>query len=225
MAGPTDYLRQALTLVLDRALSVNQGVVENHVDRARQNKPGTTPKEVVSLLERQYLATVTTLGLASGATAAIPGPWSPAAVALNVAEAGAFLEASTLFILAVAEAHGMRVEEVERRRTLVIAILLGDSGSTFVKGAAGRTGRHWARWIVEGIPMSTINQINRVLGPRFVTKYGTKQGILILGRHVPLFIGAAIGGGGNAFFGRLIVGATRRAFGPAPVSFPSVGEG
>ena len=137
----------------------------------------------------------------------------------------AFLEASTLFVPAVAEAHHVRVEDVERRRTLVIAILMGDSGSTIVKRVAGRTGRHWARWVVEGIPIFTIQKINRLLGPRFVTKLGTKQGILVLGRHVPAFIGAAIGGGGNAFFGHLTVRATRRALGPAPVSFPSAGKG
>ena len=80
--------------------------------------------------------------------AAVPGPWSPGAVALNIAEVSAFLDASACFVLAVAEVHGVRVDDLERRRTLVTAILLGNSGATFFQKAAGRTGPHWGRAIV-----------------------------------------------------------------------------
>jgi hypothetical protein len=68
--------------------------------------------------------------------------------------------------------------------------------------------------------MSTLNQINSVLGRNFVTKYGTKQGVIVLGRVVPFGIGAVIGGGANATVAALAVRAARRAFGPAPRSWP-----
>ena len=45
--------------------------------------------------------------------------------------------------------------------------------------------------------MTAINKANKVLGPRFITKYGTKQGVLVLGKQVPMGIGAVLGGGGN----------------------------
>jgi hypothetical protein len=70
------------------------------------------------------------------------------------------------------------------------------------------------------VPTATLRQINSVLGNNFITKYGTKQGIIVLGRVAPFGIGAVIGGGANATVAALAVRAARRAFGPAPQSWP-----
>ncbi|WP_112276189.1 hypothetical protein [Lentzea terrae] len=70
------------------------------------------------------------------------------------------------------------------------------------------------------MPTATLKQINKVLGKNFITKYGTKQGIIVLGRAVPFGIGALIGGAANATVATLAVRAARRAFGPAPESWP-----
>jgi hypothetical protein len=59
------------------------------------------------------------------------------------------------------------------------------------------------------------------LGEHFVTKYGTKQGIIVLGRVAPFGIGAVIGGGANAAIAALTVKAGRRAFGSPPTSWPA----
>lgn len=221
MANSLEPIRRGLTAALDKGLGLNQGAVDAYLARARRNRPDVAPAEIITSLERQYLAAVTSMGVASGAAAALPGAGTAAALALNLAEVATFLEASAVFALAVAEVHGVRIDELERRRTLVTAVLLGNSGATFVQKAAGRTGPYWGRALVNGIPMSTIQKVNQVLGPRFVTKFGTKQGLLVLGRELPVGIGAAIGGGGNALLGRTAVSAARRAFGPAPVAFPA----
>jgi hypothetical protein len=81
-------------------------------------------------------------------------------------------------------------------------------------------GNYWGRSLVSAIPMSAINEINKVLGPRFVTKWGTKQGILVLGRELPFGFGAGIGAAGNYFVGKASVKMARRAFGPAPKDWP-----
>lgn len=216
MSRSTDLVRQGLTAAVDKGIAINTSMVETYIARARRTRPGASPAEIIVSLERQYMATVATMGAAGGAAAAIPGPWSPAAVALNVAEVGTFLEASSLFILAVANVHGIRVDDLERRRTLVLAILMGNSGAAFVEKVAGKTGPYWARSIVKAIPMSAINLVNKGLGPRFITKYGTKQGLLVLGRELPFGFGAAIGAGGNALLGKATISAARKAFGPPP---------
>lgn len=220
MAGSLEPIRQGLTTALDKTLHLNQGMVDAYLSRARRSRPDALPAAIMTSLEHQYLAAVTGMGIASGAAAAVPGVGTAGALALNLAEVATFLEASAVFALAVAEVHGVRIDELERRRTLVTAVLLGNSGSAFVQKAAGRSGPYWGRALVKSIPLSTINNVNRVLGPRFVTKYGTKQGLLVLGRELPFGIGAVIGGGGNAVLGRTTVGAARRAFGPAPDAFP-----
>lgn len=37
--------------------------------------------------------------------------------------------------------------------------------------------------------METINNVNKALGPRFITKYGTREGLLVLGKQIPLGLG------------------------------------
>lgn len=51
-----------------------------------------------------------------------------------------------------------------------------------------------------------------------------KQGVLVLGKQVPLFIGAGIGAGGNGLFGWLIVKAARKILGPPPESWNELRE-
>ena len=210
----------ALKHAVERALSVQQPVVVRHVQRTTRTRPDAEPRRIVRALERQYLAAVSTSGAAVGGAAAAPGVGTGAAAAISVGEIGFFLEASALLSLAVAEVHGLQIDDLERRRTLLLAVLLGDSGVKVVEKAAARTGAHWGRKITNQVSMETILRINSVLGRHFVTKYGTKQGIIVIGRLAPFGIGVAIGGGGNALLGRGVVTGTRRAFGPVPAGLP-----
>ncbi len=100
-----------------------------------------------------------------------------------------------------------------------MAVTLGEAGAKSVQKVAERTGQHWARQLVKSMPQAKIHAVNKVLGRHFVTKYGTKQGILVLGRVIPFGIGAAIGGAANAAFSQGIVKASDRAFGPPPESW------
>jgi hypothetical protein len=123
---------------------VQQPVLARHVQRLRKRRPDATPADVVASLEKQYLAAVTGTGAAVGGTAAAPGVGTGVALALSAGEVVGFLEASALCCLAVAEVHGVRIDDLERRRTLLLAVVLGDSGANVIEKAAGRTGRHWA---------------------------------------------------------------------------------
>lgn len=215
---------RALIAGLDKALGIQQPVVAAHVRRLRERHPEASPRDVIALLEKQYLATVVSTGAAAGGVAAAPVMGTAAALAVNAGEMFGFLEASMLFCLAVAEVHGLRIDDLERRRTLLFAVLLGDSGASFVEKAAARTGKHWGKLLTDAIPMSTITKINKVLGRWFITKYGTKQGIIVIGRLAPFGIGAGIGGAGNALFGRTVIASARRAFGPPGDWFDSTHE-
>ncbi|MFI5592254.1 hypothetical protein ACIA5G_44900 [Amycolatopsis sp. NPDC051758] len=213
--------RQPVLELLDKAIGLPTPLVRKNIARARQRNPEATPAEVVRTLERMYVSALAGTGAAVGATAAAPAVGTGVALALSAGEAFSSLELSTLFVLSVAEVHGVRPDEIERRRTLVMGILLGQSGSSTIVGkAAERTGKHWARQLVSKVPMTTLDQINKVLGKNFITKYGTKQGVIVLGRVAPFGIGAVIGGGANATVAALAVRAARRAFGPAPQSWP-----
>jgi hypothetical protein len=215
---------QPILDLLDKAIGLQTPLVRKNIARARQRNPEATPAEVVRTLERMYVSALAGTGAAVGGAAAAPAVGTGIALALSAGEAFSSLELSTLFVLSIAEAHGIQLDEIERRRTLVMGILLGQSGSTTIGKVAERTGQHWARQLVSKVPPATLRQINKVLGKNFITKYGTKQGIIILGRVAPFGIGAVIGGGANATVATLAVRATRRAFGPAPQSWPETGQ-
>ncbi|WP_431886776.1 hypothetical protein [Micromonospora wenchangensis] len=206
--------------LLDKAITLQSPLVRKNIARARQRNPEATPAEVIRNLERMYVSALTGTGAAVGGAAAAPGVGTGVALALSGGEFLTSLQLSALFALSIAEVHGVPIDEVERRRTIVMGIMLGGSGSAITK-MAERTGQHWGRLIVGQVPGETLRQINKVLGRHFITKYGTKQGIIVLGRVAPFGVGAVIGGGANAALATLAVRAARRAFGPPPRSWPS----
>lgn len=207
--------------LLDKAISIQSPLVRKNIARARQRNPEATPAQVIRSLERMYVSALTGTGAAVGGTAAAPGVGTGVALALSAGEAFSALELSALFALSIAEIHGVPIDEIERRRTIVMGIMLGGSGSATITKVAERTGQHWGRQVVAKVPVETLRQINKVLGRNFVTKYGTKQGIIVLGRVAPFGIGAVIGGGANAALAALSVRAGRRAFGTPPASWPA----
>jgi hypothetical protein len=206
---------------VDKALSLQRPFIVEALNRVRERDPRLSPAETIRRLERTYQSSMTAMGGATGATAAIPAVGTGAAFALASAEVFTFLEATALFTLTCAEVYGIRVIDPDARRTLLLAIVLGNTGSGVIEQAAGRTGPYWARQIVGGIPVEALKGINKVLGPNFVTKYGTKQGIIVLGEVMPVGLGAAIGAGGNWLLSRGVVHSARRAFGPPPASWPN----
>jgi hypothetical protein len=158
-------------------------------------------------------------GGVSGAAGIVSGAGIPAAAA----NGRLFTEVSVLYTLSLAEVHGVHPEDIEWRRCLVTSALLGGGAVRTLGKAIGRTGPYWARRIVKAIPMSAINRVNKILGPRFVTKYGTKQGVLVLGELVPLGVGAALGAGGSLVLGGLVIKSARGILGRPPASWPDGG--
>lgn len=215
---PSGSVPKALAL-LDKALTLQGPLVEWHVARLRRNRPDAAPAEIIKRLNAELRMATIGAGAAVGAAAAAPGVGTAAAVALSGGEALGFLNATALYVLSRAQVQGVAVHDIDRRRTLVMAVMLGEAGASSVQKVAGRTGKHWAKQIVKNIPPEKILAVNKVLGRHFVTKYGTKQGIVVLGRVIPFGIGAVIGGTANAVFSQGIIKAADRAFGDAPATW------
>lgn len=216
-----ERVRSTVEAGFTKALKVQQPLAAANVERLRRVHPDATARELVILLDRYFLAAVTTSGSGAGAAGAFPGVGIPAALA----DALAFTEAATLYVLCLAEIHDLHPEDIERRRLLVQTVLIGDSAVHALGKVTDKTGKHWAKVIVEKIPMAAIDKANKVLGPRFITKYGTKQGTLVLSKQLPLGIGIVLGGGANHLVGRGIIASARKIFGPVPDSSPTVYAG
>ncbi|MES2171535.1 MAG: hypothetical protein V4479_12570 [Actinomycetota bacterium] len=213
---------------VEKLLSVQRPVVLAHIRGIRKRYPHATPAEVIRILERRYVSAVTVGGAAVGASAVIPAVGIGVSFALSAIETAGFLEASALFAQSVTEIHGIAVDEPERARTLVMAMMLGTAGSDLIKQLAGQLSgkgpakaKFWGELVTKSLPEAAINQIGAAVQRSFVRRFATTQGASFVGRAIPFGVGAAIGGAGNNILGRKVVTSSRSAFGPAPAEFPA----
>jgi hypothetical protein len=211
-----------LSRVVEAGSRVQAPAIRRYVQRLREQDASATPAEIVAKMEKHYLASVTASGAAVGAAALIPGVGTLAALSLVASETAMFLEMTTLFILGVADVHGIPMDDRVRRRTLVLGALAGDDG----KHAVGRLlgpGRTKGAWLAEGatMPLPALSQLNSKLMKFFIKKYTVKRGALILGKLMPVSLGSAVGAVGNRLLGKKIVHNARGAFGAAPSRWPS----
>ncbi len=212
-----------LEAALDKAVAIPSKAIHAHVDRLRRRHPEASPERIVTLLEKQYLLAVSTSGGAVGAAAAAPAVGTGVALALTSSEVATFFAASSAFALAVADVHGIAVEDTARRRTLLLATVLGEQGAATV-GAETGVNVAWARTLLVNMPTATIKRVNKVLTRRILRRQAARQGALAFGRLAPFGIGAVIGATGARALGRTVVTGARRAFGPPPDHFPRVIE-
>lgn len=208
-------VERGLDVALDRALTIQRPVVVGYLDRVRARRPDATPAELIDLLERRYLTAVVGVGAAAGGAAAVPGVGTATAVASGVAEITAFVSATAMYVLAVAEVHGVPITDPEVRRALVLAVLLGEGATAALEGVAGES-RHWAKVISRRGSGEKVAGINATLARLLVTRFGARQGALFLGRALPFGIGAGVGAAGNAALAKAAIKTARRAFGPPP---------
>ncbi len=226
-AHPHDAPDGAFARTVDRVLSVQRPAVLAHLRGIRLRHPDASTAELVRALEVRYLGLVTTTGASIGAVAVIPGVGTGTALALSGAETVGFLEATALFAQSVAEVHGIAVEDPDRARALVMALMLGSEASGLIaqlgrqaRGGATRPA-YWGELVASSLPRAIVNPLVDQLKAKFMRSFATRGGASFLGKALPFGVGAAIGGFGNNVMGRRVVRASRGAFGPPPLAVPA----
>lgn len=211
----------------DRLITTQRPAVLAHVRNLRRRHPDASPADLVRILERHYLAAVTTGGAGVGAAAVIPGVGTGVSLALTGVETAAFLELSALFAQSVTEIHGIAVTDPDRARTIVMAMMLGTSGAELVRSLAAQamgTGvprtAFWGDVIGRSVPQAFTGQIADRVKRAFIGRFARNTSTGALGRLLPFGIGAMVGGTASHLLGRKIVAASRDAFGLAPAMFP-----
>lgn len=224
-AGSVEHPR--VVRMLDRVLAVQRPVVIAHLRSIRLRHPDASTADIVRMLERRYLAAVTTGGAAVGATAVVPGIGTGTTLALSGVETAGFLEATALFAQSLAELHGIRIENPDRARALVLTLMLGseavDLVSQWARQAAGKgvpRDKYWGELITKSLPRAALAPLVDRLKSAFVRQFAAKGGASLLGKALPFGIGAVVGGTGNNLLGRRVVVNSRRAFGVAPLIYP-----
>lgn len=214
---------KTLSQILERGARVQAPAVRAYVQRLRDQDAGASPADVVAKLEKHYIAAVMASGAAVGSAAAFPGIGTLAAMSAVAGETVVFLEATAVFVLAVAEVHGIPAEHRERRQALVLAVLVGEDGRRAMLDLVG-PGRTKGAWLADGaasLPLPAVSQLNSRLLKYFVKRYALKRGAIAFGKLLPVGVGAVVGGVGNRVMGRKIVDNARTAFGTPPARWPA----
>jgi hypothetical protein len=213
---------RALVQILERSARVQAPAVQAYVQRLRRANPDASPADIVTKLEKHYLAAVMASGAAVGSAAALPGIGTLVALSAVAGETVVFLEATCVFVLALAEVYAIPATHRERRRALVLAVLVGDDSKHAIAELMGRsrTGGGWLTESAAALPLPAVAQLNNRLLRYFVRRYALRRGTIMLGKMLPMGIGAVIGAGGNRAMGKKIVNNARNAFGPPPSRWP-----
>jgi len=211
---------------LDRVMAIHRPAVLAHIRSVRRRSPQASPVEIIQILERRYLAAVTTGGAAVGATAVIPGVGTGITLAISGVETAGFLEATALFTQSVCEVHGIALEDPERSRALVMTMMLGREGSDLVRQLAGQVAgngvprtAYWGELVTTSIPRAIMGPLADRLKSSFIRQFAAKGGASFIGKALPFGVGAVIGGAGNHILGTRVVRSSRLAFGQPPVGF------
>ncbi|MGN7800739.1 hypothetical protein [Leifsonia sp. 22587] len=218
---------RALNTTLDRFLGIQRPVVLAHLRSIRRRNPQASADELARILERRYLAAVTSGGAAVGATAVIPAIGTGVTLALSGLETAGFLEATALYAQSMSELHGIAVDDPERARALVLTMMLGREGSDLVRQLAGQFGggvtrtAYWGELVTSSLPSMVVGPLVDRLKSAFIRQFAIRGGASIVARAIPFGIGAVIGGTGNNILGRRVVQNARLAFGPAPLVIPA----
>lgn len=222
-AEPPGTAAKVLSQILERGTRVQAPAIKAYVDRLRQHDPDATPAEIVTKLEKHYLAAVMASGAAVGSAAAFPGIGTLVALSAVAGETVVFLEATAVYSLALAEVYGIPADHRERRRTLVLSVLVGEESKHALGDLLG-PGRTSGAWLSDGaatLPLPAVSQLNSRLLRYFVKRYTLKRGAIAFGKLLPVGIGAVVGGVGNRLMGKKMIANARMAFGNPPQRWPS----
>jgi len=213
---------------LDRVLAVQRPLVLAHIRSIRLRHPDATPAQIIALLERRYLAAVTTGGAAVGATAVIPGIGTGVTLALSGVETAGFVETTALFAQSIAEVHGITVTDPDRARALVMTLMLGKEGVDLIRQLAGQAsgkgaGRpaYWGELVTKSLPRAAVGPLADRLKSLLIRQFARVGGASLLGKALPFGVGAVIGGAGNHVLGRRVLASSHRAFGIPPLVLPA----
>ncbi|WDF49132.1 EcsC family protein [Paenibacillus sp. KACC 21273] len=160
------------------------------------NKHSSVEEAIDSLIRWQNAK-----GITSGFLTGLGGIVTlPVAIPANIASV-MYIQIRLIATIAHMRGYDLKDDQV---KTFVFVCLTGQAASDILKQAGIKIGTSLAREAIKKVPYEIIKAINKAVGVRLVTKFGTK-GLVNLGKAVPLLggiIGGAVDGIGTNTIGK-----------------------
>jgi hypothetical protein len=213
--------------MLLRTVEIQRPLVLAYIRRLQRRHPHATAAQLADIVERNYLRAVTGGGAVVGASAVVPGVGTAASLGLSAAATVGFLEATALYASSLAELHGIRLINPEKASTMVMALMLGEEGTSLLGTLSGQAAgngvnatKAWGSVLSRSVPVPGFGYVRSRIQAAFLKSLLKTQGAALFGRALPFGIGAVVGGAGNLMMGRAVVSNAKEAFGPMPETIP-----
>ena len=200
-------IMQALDWAYEKAVNGVAGLDSATELAEDYKKEGGTPHEQANSLIRWQNTKAATSGFITGLGGIIT---LPIAIPANVASV---LYVQVRMIAAIAHLGGYDIKN-DKVKTLVYACMAANSAKDIAKDVGIAVGNKLAMNAVKNISGKTIQEINKRVGVKLLTKFGEK-GVVNLGKAIPL-LGGVIGGSFDAYTTNAVGNIARDTFIAAP---------
>ena len=218
-AGP---LGRAFIGAVDKAVQMQTSTIRTYVNWLRRQNPDATPAEIQKLMDKHLKNTVTGTGAGVGAAAAVPGIGLFTGAAAVAGESVLFLDLAAFYAVASAYLRGEDISDPERRRALVLSLLMGTKGLAIVDAMLGDdAGKIPGKSTLAKFSGPTLANTNNVL-ERVATRSIRKTlRRAWLGKLMPLGIGAIAGTTANRKLADGVIDNVQSGLSAMPAAFAS----
>lgn len=216
-AGP---LGRAFIGAVDKAVHLQTGTIRAYVDWLRRQNPDASPAEIQKQMDKHLKRIVSGTGAGAGAAAAVPGVGLVTGTAAIAGESVLFLDLAAIYAVASAYLRGEDVSDPERRKALVLMLLMGSKGLAIVDALIGDDAeRVPGRATLAKFSGPTLLQANNTL-ERVAMRTMTKRlRHTFLSKMMPLGIGAIAGTAANRKLVDGVINNVQSSLGPVPAGF------
>ena len=218
-AGP---LGRAFIGAVDKAVQLQTSTIRTYVDWLRRQNPDATPAEIQKLMDKHLKNTVTGTGAGVGAAAAVPGIGLFAGAAAVAGESVLFLDLAAFYAVASAYLRGEDISDPERRRALVLSLLMGTKGLAIVDAMlgddAGKIPGKSTLAKFSGPTLANTNSVLERIATRSIRKTLRRAW---LGKLMPLGIGAIAGTTANRKLADGVIDNVQSGLSAMPAAFAS----
>lgn len=216
-AGP---LGRAFINAVDKAVHLQTSSIRAYVDWLRRQNPDASPAEIQKTMDKHLKNTVSGTGAGVGATAAVPGIGLVTGAAAVAGESVLFLDLAAFYAVASAYLRGVDIDDPERRRAIVLTLLMGSKGIAIVDAILGDDATTIpGKSTLAKFSGPTLTQTNNVLERMAMRSLNNQMRRAWLGKLMPLGIGAIAGTTANRKLADGVIENEHDALGAVPAGF------
>lgn len=216
-AGP---LGRAFIGAVDKAVQLQTSAIRTYVNWLRRQHPDASPAQIQEMMDKHLKNTVTGTGAGVGAAAAVPGIGLVTGTAAVAGESVVFLDLAAFYAVASAYLRGEDISDPERRRALVLSLLMGAKGLAIVDAMLGDSaGTIPGKSTLAKFSGPTLSNTNNVLQRVAMRSLKKSPRRAWLGKLLPLGLGAIAGTAANRKLADGVIANVQSGLGAAPTAF------